>query len=365
MSKTRSDKIFFLTTVLLCLFGLFILISASLSLILKDGADFNGVIRRQIILGVLFGFFLLNVTSRVSYKNWRKLALPIFIISIFLTALVFAPKIGFAYGGAKRWLSFGPIFFQPSEALKFGFVAFFALWLSNHKAYIGSFTKGLLPFFVILAVPAVLLYLEPDLGTFGVLAFTGGFMYMLAGGKKRYLLFCLGLGLIFITGIYFLKPHARERILVFIHPTADTLGKGYQLQQSKIAIGSGGFFGRGFGLSLQKFDYLPQPIGDSIFAVFSEEFGFLGGFVLISLFLFFAYRGLKISALSQDAFGRLLGSGVVILIVMQAYINIASMVGVVPLTGLPLTFVSQGGTALAVALAEVGVVLNISKTSKI
>jgi len=153
--------------------------------------------------------------------------------------------------------------------------------------------------------------------------------------------------------------------MVFIDPTHDLQGSGYQLQQSKIALGSGGLFGKGFGMSIQKFNYLPEPTGDSIFAVMGEEFGFLGTAGLIALFLFFLYRGFLIAMAAPDNFGRLLGSGIVIMIISQSFMNMAAMIGIFPLTGLPLLFISQGGSALALTLAEVGVLLNISKYRKI
>ncbi len=363
--KKKTDRIFFLSTIALILSGLFILVSASLGLITRDGVSFYNIISRQVFLGLFLGFILLNITSRIPYKFWKKFALPIFILSVIATILVFVPQIGFSYGGAQRWIHIGPIFFQPSEILKFGFVLFFSAWFATRKSEAGTFLKGFLVFLFFLAIPASLLYLEPDLGTLGVVAGTGIFLYLLSGGRKKYLALFFILGLVFLSVVYFLKPHARQRINVFLHPSGDTQGIGYQLQQSKIAIGSGGLTGRGLGFSLQKFEYLPQPVGDSIFAVFAEEFGFLGAIILISLFTLFAYRGLKISSHAPDQFGRLLGAGVVILIVVQAYANIAAMVGLVPLTGLPLTFVSHGGTALAIALAEVGIVLNISKYTKL
>jgi len=365
MTRAKPDKVFFFITASLVLGGLFILTSASLGLITRNGVSFYDIISRQILLGLLLGFILLNVTSRIPYKLWKKFSIPIFIFSLILTALVFVPHVGFEYGGAKRWIKFGLIFFQPSEVLKFGFVVFFSAWFATRKVEAGKLVKGFLTFLTFLVIPAGLLYFEPDLGTLGVLAGTGIFLYLLSGGRKRYLGLFILIGLVFLSSVYFLKPHARQRISVFFNPSADTQGIGYQLQQSKIAIGSGGLTGRGLGFSLQKFEYLPQPIGDSIFAVFAEEFGFLGTIILISLFMLFTYRGMKISSRAPDQFGRLLGAGVVILIVVQAYANIAAMVGLVPLTGLQLTFVSHGGTALALALAEVGIILNISKSTKL
>jgi cell division protein FtsW len=162
-----------------------------------------------------------------------------------------------------------------------------------------------------------------------------------------------------------MEPYRMNRITIFLNPSVDQTGIGYQLKQSLIAIGSGGIFGRGFGMSIQKFNYLPEPIGDSIFAVFAEEFGFVGVAALLGLFIFFLYRGFSIALRAPDDFGRLLGTGIVVLIIVESLVNIGAMVGILPLTGIPLIFVSKGGSALAVALTEIGVLLNISKHRKI
>ncbi|HEY4510631.1 MAG TPA: putative peptidoglycan glycosyltransferase FtsW [Candidatus Paceibacterota bacterium] len=361
MRALKSDRIFFFTVLFITLIGLFILISASMGLLTRSGATFYSVISRQLLLGLGLGFLFLNITSRIPYKYWKKIALPFLLLSFVLAIFVFIPQTGFSYGGARRWIKVGSIFFQPSEILKFSFVVYLAAYLSAKRKNIESLKDGFIPFLGILIFSGALIFLEPDFGTLGVMILTGGLLFLIAGGKAGHFGILILIGLIFLATLFFIKPHARSRITVFFHPVSDTKGSGYQLQQSKIAIGSGGLFGKGFGMSAQKFNYLPEPIGDSIFAVYGEEFGFIGVITLVGLFLFFAHRGLKISRESPEVFSRLLGSGIVILITSQAFINIGSMVGIVPLTGLPMTFVSQGGTALALALAESGVLINISK----
>ena len=187
---------------------------------------------------------------------------------------------------------------------------------------------------------------------------------MAAGARIRDLAIVGGLGMLAVSLLVYTRPYVKDRFLSFLDPTADPLGSGYQLQQSLIAVGAGEWIGRGFGQSIQKFNFLPEPIGDSIFSVFAEEFGFIGGVILIGLFLFFAYRGLTIASKQSALYGGLVCMGIVILITSQSFINIASLIGVMPLTGLPLLFISHGGTALMLALAEVGIVLNISKHIK-
>ncbi len=203
--------------------------------------------------------------------------------------------------------------------------------------------------------------LQPDTGSVLVIAVAGLAMFVTAGGRWRDVFIAGLIGIIFLAGLAYSRPYIFDRIETFIKPGEDLQGSSYQLNQSLIAIGSGQIFGRGFGQSVQKFNYLPEPIGDSIFAVAAEEWGFVGSTVLIFLFLAFAIRGLKIATWSSDIFGGLLATGIVILITVQSLVNIASMLGVFPLTGMPLLFVSHGGTALFFAMAEVGIILNISK----
>lgn len=311
------------------------------------------------------GLAALIFFARTSYKKLKRFSLLIFIFGILLTAAVFIPQISFKYAGATRWIVLGPINFQPSELLKFGYILYLAAWLSSKSKALPTFKYGFLPFLFITGLSAILLILQPDLGTLGVLVLSGLLLFLIAGGNKKHVLV---LFLICIASFYILvrlEPYRMERILVFMNPEHDPQGSGYQLRQSLIAIGSGGLFGRGFGMSMQKFQYLPEPVGDSIFSVASEEFGFIGSLSIIIIFLAFAWRGLSIAAWSEDSFSRLSATGIVILILFQSFINIAALTGLIPLTGIPLSFVSQGGSALAITLAEVGILLNISKTRKI
>lgn len=359
--KTKYDKIFFWTVCVLVLVGFFMLVSASMGLLARDGAGFNKTVFNQMILGGGVGFIALAFCAKINYKIWKKLALPIFVFSLILTALVFAPKIGFEVGGSHRWITLGPVAFQPSEFLKFGFIVYLSAWLAGRKDKISSFQYGLLPFLAITAIAGGLLIAEPDIGSLGVLAVTSLFLFFLGGGKYSQIFTIFLLGVALIGTLIVLQPYRIDRLKTFLDPSQDPRGISYQLKQSLIAFGSGGTFGRGFGMSVQKFNYLPEPIGDSIFAVFGEEFGFVGCVALIGLFLFFLFRGLLIAKRAPDSFGRLLASGIVIMITVGSFINIVSMVGLFPLTGVPLIFVSKGGSAMAMALAQIGILLNISK----
>ncbi|MCX6701980.1 MAG: FtsW/RodA/SpoVE family cell cycle protein, partial [Candidatus Zambryskibacteria bacterium] len=204
----------------------------------------------------------------------------------------------------------------------------------------------------------------PDNDTFIVIAIAGLAIFLTGGGRWRYIFISALIGLMVFAGLILTKPYVMSRITTFINPSLNALGSGYQIQQSLIAIGSGGIFGRGFGQSIQKFNVLPEPIGDSIFAVACEEFGLVGGVSIILLFIFFAFRGLKIAKKIPDIFGRLMVVGIVIMIVFQAFVNIGAMAGVLPLSGITLPFISHGGTALFMTLLEVGIILNVSKNQK-
>ena len=187
-------------------------------------------------------------------------------------------------------------------------------------------------------------------------------LFFYSGGPIRQLAIFAGIGLAAFIGLILIEPYRLERVSTFWNSSADPAGAGYQINQALIAVGSGGLWGRGFGLSRQKFSYLPEPVGDSIFAILSEELGFIGAIILLMLFLFFFIRGIKITEKAPDAFGRLLGAGLLFLIIFQALINIAAIIGLIPLTGIPLPFVSYGGSAIMMTLMEVGIILNISKT---
>ncbi len=364
--RKKYDKIFLLTVLVLLVAGFFILLSASMGLLTREGASFSKTITKQSIFGLLPGTALFLIFSRMDYKIWKKIALPVFLFCFFLTLLVFMPHIGFEHGGAKRWINLGSFTFQPSEFLKFSFIAYLASWIASRKNNIKFFKSGLMPFLIMTAFVGVVLIAEPDIGTLGVIAITSALMFFIGGGKYTQVAAIFLLGAVLLCALALARPnaHVMTRINVFLHPSsADDQGAGYQIKQSLIAVGSGGIFGRGLGMSIQKFAYLPESIGDSIFAVFAEEFGFLGSVILIGLFLFFLFQGFKIVANSNDPFAKLLGSGIIMLIVIQSFINIASMIGMMPMTGVPLVFVSQGGTALMVALASCGILLNISKKS--
>jgi cell division protein FtsW len=297
---------------------------------------------------------------KIPIRVWQKYALHIFIASLVLTALVFIPNVGFEHGGAKRWISIGTLSFQPSEALKLATVLYFAALLPRCKNHLEKLSSVLAITGGVLALPALLLLLEPDTGTFAVLLAAVCAMLITGGAKLRHFFVICLCAILAIAILAMSRPYVKERLLTFVDPSRDPHGASYQIQRALIAIGSGGITGRGFGQSIQKFSSLPEPTGDSVFAVAAEEFGFIGGSTLILLFLLFAIRGFHIAHRAPDMFSGLLAVGIVILIVSQSFANIAAMLGIIPLTGLPLIFVSHGGTALFFALIQIGILLNIS-----
>jgi len=364
MGKGGVDKIFLGISLAIVVAGIFIFSSASLGILAQNESKFYGIIFNQIILGLSLGLIFLAVFSRINYRYLKKFSFIIFFAGAVLSALVFVPGLGLEHNGATRWLSLGSFSFQPAEFLKIGFVTALAALLSMFRDRIRSFKHGILPFIVLAGISGAILLKQPDTGTFLVIFSAGIAMLFVAGARLRDIGALAAASIAGIIALAFAKPYLMARIVTFFNPAADPLGASYQLQQSLIAIGSGGLFGRGFGQSIQKFDFLPEPVGDSIFAVMSEEFGFVGAIILISLFVVFAMRGLKIADSSHDQFGRLLATGLVILIISQSFINIGSMIGILPLTGVPIVFVSHGGTALLFSLAEIGILLNISRRAK-
>lgn len=364
MHRKNVDKIFLIIVGLLVLSGFFIFSSASLGLLTREGARMSSIMFNQIALGLVLGLTAMFVTSRVHYMHYRKYAFYIFIFALILTAMVFVPFLGMEHGGAKRWIEIGGQTFQPSELLKLAFVIYLSAWLASVKGMIKNLKYGFFPLLGMIMISGVLILKQPDTGTFLVLVIAGFCMFFVAEAKWSHIFGLIGVALAGAGGWIMMKPYVLQRITTFLNPSADSLGAGYQIKQSLIAVGSGEWFGRGFGKSIQKFNYLPEPIGDSIFAVTAEEWGFVGSVLLISLFLAFAFRGFQIASRSNSNFGRLLAVGIVILIVSQSFINMASMLGIFPLTGIPLLFVSHGGTALFITLLEVGIILNISRYQK-
>ncbi|OGC86012.1 hypothetical protein A3D70_02665 [Candidatus Adlerbacteria bacterium RIFCSPHIGHO2_02_FULL_54_18] len=364
--KARSlDTPFLLAFLLLAGFGLLIFTSAALGLLARDGgANFSSVAASQFLFGFLLGGGALVVLSRIEYKRWRPYTPYFFAVALCLTLLTFVPGIGLELKGAARWIQVGGVTFQPVELLKFAVVLFLAGVYASRIQETKTVRAGVLPLLLIAGSSAAVLLLQPDTDGAAMILIAGATMLFAAGGRIHHLFLLALLGMLVLGVVVYERPYLAERFTTFLHQSDDPRGAGWQISQSLIAVGSGGWTGRGFGQSIEKFSYLPEPIGDSIFAVAAEEFGFIGSALLVLLYVSVALLALRIAARASDPFGGLLVVGLTVLIIGQSFMNISSTLGLIPLSGLPLIFVSHGGTALAISLAEVGVILSVSRRMK-
>jgi cell division protein FtsW len=360
MKFVTGDRVFLMLVLSISLAGFAVFSSAALGLLARENSSVSRDILIQAGLGLGLGFLAFLLARAVSLAWIKRFTPGIYLLAILLTLLVFIPGIGFYAGGATRWIDLGFTTVQPAEFLKIGLVLMLAWWLAPHARQLGNMRKGLFPFLAILAVPSALLLAEPNTSTTLLLLATGTIMYFGAGAPSRDFGILALFALCAFGAVILARPYVLERIKTFIDPAANSLSSGYQIQQSLIAIGSGGLLGRGFGQSVEKFNYLPEPAGDSVFAVFAEETGFLGSAILLALFIALSARGIVIAGNSRDLFGGLIALGFSSLIILEAFINIGAMLGIIPLTGLPLPFVSHGGTALMAILLMCGFILNVA-----
>jgi cell division protein FtsW len=318
--------------------------------------------KRQLLYGILPGIAALYFFQKADYHRWQKYVVPFFLLNIILLILVFIPGIGAKIYGASRWVQIGPLQFQPSEMTKLVVILYLAAWFTGKgKEKVSDLFEGLVPFMAIFGVIAFLVMKQPDTGTLGIIFLISMTIFFAAGARVAHLGMLFAGGIAALTVLIKLAPYRLQRFLVFLNPDIDPQGVGYHVNQALLAIGSGGLWGLGLGHSRQKFNYLPEPVTDSIFAIFSEEWGFIGAVVVVLLFLFLAWRGFKIAKYAADDFGRLTAIGIVMWITAQAFVNIAAISGLIPLTGIPLPFISYGGTSLVFLMAGVGILLNISR----
>jgi cell division protein FtsW len=362
-TKQTFDRPLF--TAILILLGIGLIMVASAGVVYGQVRFGDGYyFLKQQLLGLGVGLVFLYILQRIDYHFWRKLVVPIFFVALGLLVLVFIPGFGTTVYGAARWVEIGPVSFQPSEVMKLSIILYLAAWLaSKGRAKTADFFEGFVPFLALLSVVGFLIIKQPDTGTLGLIFLIALSVFFASGASIAHIAYLFLGGLAFLGILIKMAPYRMQRFLVFVNPEHDPQGFGYQMTQALVAIGSGGFWGLGLGQSRQKFNYLPEPVTDSIYAVLGEEFGFIGAVVVVLLFLYVAWRGLKIAAGAPDAFGRLVAVGIISWIVFQALINMSAITGLVPLTGIPLPFVSYGGTSLAVLLSAVGILLNISKHS--
>jgi len=369
MVKTakQPDYILLATIAILIVSGIVILASVSASFSQEKFGTTYYLLKHQLLFGLIPGLILALIMYRINLSFLKKWAPVLLLINLALMVMVFLPVIGSSSEGAARWIGLSSFSFQPSELLKLTFILYLAAWLTSRteKGVLikktNEFSQTFTVFLIVVAVVSLILYFQSDVSTLVIIISVAALMYFSVNTPLWHSLLIILIG---SGGLFFLikiAPYRVNRFLVFFNPDLDPMGIGYQLKQALIAVGSGGIGGVGLGMSIQKLGFLPQIISDSIFAVFSEETGFIGSFILIFLFLMFLWRGFKIAKESQNKFLKLTALGITSWIVIQSFVNIGAMIGISPLTGIPLPFISYGGSALIVELIGVGILLNISK----
>ncbi len=362
-TSSPIDLPFLVITIGLVVFGLIMLSSASGPTAYENFGDSYYFVKHQVLFGLVPGIIGLMWFLKTPYHKIKKHAFTLLMLSVLLLLIVFIPGVGF--GTSHSWIRFGNLFsVQPGEIVKLTFLFYLAAWLEKRRASVQDFSDGLMPFLIALGIVLGLIALQPDIGTMIIIAAMSFSVYFIAGAPLFYLGGIGGVGLLLLAFLIKISTYRAARFTTFLHPELDPQGIGYHINQALLAIGSGGLFGLGYGLSRQKFAYLPEVVGDSIFAVIAEEMGFVICFGLLALFIAFVWRGLNIAKHAPDPFGKYLVVGILSWIAIQAFVNIGSMTSVLPMTGVTLPFISYGGTSLAVCLWGVGVVLNVSRGQK-
>ena len=361
--KTGHSPDHFLLALIFILtaFGLAMLASASSDLGKIKFNDTYYYLKHQIYYGLSVGIAGFLTGYFMHYQRLRKFAFPLLLLGIVALALVFT-HFGLQIRNTNRWLRLGPISFQPAELMKLFFIVYLAAWLSSTRTKRAKdIETGLLPFALISGFIATLLILQPSTSTMAILLGTGLIVYVLSGAGLKYVLVTFLIGVIALGVVIYATPYRKARILGFLNSQSDTQGQNYHINQALIAIGSGGLTGVGYGQSATKVSYLPAPIDDSIFAVIAEELGLAGAGGLVVLFGALVLRLFWLAKKTRDRFGQLLLIGFGTIIAFQSIVNMAAISGLLPLTGVPLPFISYGGTALAVFLTMMGIAANVSK----
>jgi len=362
-SKGKIDYNLLSAILVLLAAGLIMLASASNVLSYNVSSTGTYYLMHQVLYGVLPGLVLMYIASKINYKVWQKLAPWIMLLVIVALLMVLFPGVGAKVGNSRRWIQKGFFSFQPSEAAKLALIFYIAAWMDKKHRHIDDFWYGFIPTLSMILIVAALIILEPDMGTMIVVTLTGLTMLFVGGSRLKHLGWFFVVGLVAFGILVKLEPYRIQRFVAFLNPTADPQGIGYQINQALLAIGSGGWFGYGYNQSRQKHNYLPEVMGDSIFAVIVEELGFLRALIFPFLYIWFAILGWRTARNVDDIFGKMVAVGIVSWISFQAIINIGAITGIMPLTGIPLPLVSYGSSALVVNLTAFGVLLNISKNA--
>ena len=355
----KYDKLLLIAVILICIFGIIMIYSASsIWAEYKYNDPFKFVKAQSIffIIGLLFIFILSKFNIDILYKKANLILLICFILLV----LVLIPGIGTIRNGSRSWFGIGSLGIQPSEFAKIGLIIFVAKYIANNQKNVKDIKKGVLPILLVIGVFFALIMLEPDFGTAMVIVLTLIVMIFISGVKLSFFIKIGILGLLGIVGLIIVAPYRMERIVSFLNPWVDPLGSGYQIIQSLYAIGPGGLLGQGFLNSHQKQFYLPEPQTDFIFSIISEEFGFLGILIVTSFIAFIFYRIIKIALKENNLFKKYLAFGLGFGIIIQSLLNIAVVIGLIPVTGVTLPFLSYGGSSLLISMISIGIILNIS-----
>lgn len=362
MKQKHYDILLFLAVILMATFGLVMIYSASSIWAEYKFHDAFKFVKAQGLFFVV-GIMMMLTLSKIDYHIWKKKSNLILLVCFLLLALVLIPGIGSVRNGSRSWFGIGSFGIQPSEFAKIGLIIYVAKYLSNNEKNLKFILKGVFPILGVIGVFFLLIMLEPDFGTAMVIVLTLVCMIFVSGVKVSFFLKVGAVGLLGIVGLIIVAPYRMARIISFINPWTDPLGSGFQIIQSLYAIGPGGLLGMGFMKSRQKHFYLPEPQTDFIFSIISEEFGFLGVLIVCMFFAFIFYRSLKVSMNAHDLFGKHLAFGLAFGIIIQATLNLCVVVGLIPVTGVTLPFLSYGGSSLLVSMASIGIILNISRNN--
>jgi cell division protein FtsW len=345
----------------LVVLGLLFVYSASFAVGLLAFSDANYFVARQAMWAAI-GIVLLVVLMRMDYRWLRSVSPLLMLVAIVGLLAVLVPGIGLERNGAQRWIALGPLPpFQPSEFAKLALIIYVSAWLAGKGTYVQSVALGVVPFVIMVGLVAGLVLLEPDTGTAAVLVLTTVTLFFVAGASLTHLAVLTGVGAVAAGLLIMSGGYRAERLLAFVQAENDPAGYGFQTIQLLIALGSGGVAGLGLGASRQKFFYIPSSHTDGVFAVVGEELGFIGAIAVLALFAVLVYRGFRVIARTRDDFGSLLATGIVCWIAYQALINVGGITRTIPMTGIPMPFLSYGGSALAALLAAVGILLSISR----
>ena len=354
----KEDKTLLVAVIILSLFGLLMIYSSSTIWSAYKFNDPYKYLKSQAIF-LLLGYFIMNIISKIPYPIYKKYSNKILLSCIILLVLVLIPGIGTIRNGSRSWFGIGGFGIQPSEFAKLGLIIFTSKYLSNNK--IKDIKTSVLPILLIVFIIFGLIMLQPDFGT-GIIIVISIIALLYVSGVSMNFFIKLGiLGLIGIIILVIIAPYRLQRITSFLNPWSDPLGSGFQIIQSLYAIGPSGLLGTGLGNSIQKHFYLPEPQTDFIFSIISEELGFLGVIIVSTLFITIIYRGFKISMSQEDKFSKYLSFGITFSIAFQTVLNLMVVIGLIPVTGVTLPFLSYGGSSLLVSMLEIGILLNISK----